>query len=135
MFSRKKLSMLAVGLVLASFTAATPAMADSSGTLPSGCSISANTPTLASNNRISFGGSANCKSASSADFRLVRDFSNNVPDARVTNVNIRDNGTGAYQYSGVTCDNGGTGSYYSEIRLYATGSPQRVSKTVSLSHC
>lgn len=136
MISRKKISMFAVGLAVASLAVATPAMADSSGTLPSGCSISASAPTtVGTQKQVSFGGSANCGASSSADFRLVHDYTNGVPDARVTNVNIRNNGSGSYSYTGVTCDNGGTTAYYSEIRLYVTGSPQRVSKSVTLSHC
>lgn len=125
--------MLGAGLILASIAVAGPAMADSSGTLPSGCSIKASTPSL-SGGKIAFGGSATCKSASSADFRLVHNY-NGLPDARVKNVNQRNPGTGYMQYTGVTCDGGGTKQYYSEIRLYATGSPQRVSGTTTLSPC
>lgn len=110
-----------------------PAVADNSGTLPAGCSISPRTPSISSN-RILFGGSALCRAATSADFRLVHNY-NGLPDARVTNVNIPNQGNGDFRYTGTTCDNGGTTQYYSEIQLYVSGSPQRVSNTVTLNHC
>lgn len=134
MFTRKKLGVLGVGLALVSLAVAPPAMADNSGTLPSGCSISPSTPSLSTGNRVAFGGSVKCNAASSADFRLVHNY-NGLPDSRVRNVNIRSNGTGNFSYHGVTCDNGGTTQDYSEVRLYVSGSPQRVSKTVTLTQC
>lgn len=133
MISRKRLGLLSVGLLLASLAVSTPAVADNSGTLPAGCSISPSTPSL-SGSRVVFGGSARCGGASSADFRLVHNY-NGLPDSRVTNVNQRNNGTGNFSYAGTTCDGGGTTQYYSEIRLYVSGSPQRVSNTVTLNHC
>ncbi|TPG05169.1 hypothetical protein [Curtobacterium flaccumfaciens] len=58
-----------------------------------------------------------------------------LPDARVKNVNILKNGTGQFSYTGATCDGGGSTQYYSEVKLYVTGSPQKASKTVTLTHC
>lgn len=110
-----------------------PAQADSIGTMPSGCGITAATPTIGSQNRVTFGGSAHCGGASSIDFRLVHNYDNNVPDARVKEVNIQLNDA---SYSGLTCDNGGTTQYYSEIAFRGLSSTvQRVSKTVTLTHC
>lgn len=134
MISRKRISMLGVGLVFASVAIAAPAMADNSGTLPSGCSISPTTPSLDSAKRIYFGGYAHCGAAPSADFRLVHNY-DNVPDYRVKNANVGNSGTGNFQYFTLTCDSGGAKQYYSEIKLYVSGSPQRVSKTVTLSPC
>jgi hypothetical protein len=137
MITRKELSVLGVGVVLAASLGASPAFADNSGNMPSGCSIRAAAPSTVSTKAgkaVTFGGSATCKSASSADFRLVHNF-DGLPDSRVKNINIRQNGTGEFSYTGNTCDGGGSDQYYSEIKLYATGSPQRVSKTVTLTHC
>ncbi|WP_435740149.1 hypothetical protein [Clavibacter nebraskensis] len=134
MVTRRKISLLAAFAVLASLAGASPALADSSGTLPSGCSISPSTPSN-SGSSIVFGGSAYCRGASSADFRLVHNYGS-TPDARVKNVPVSNVANGPMSYTGVTCDNGPASTeYYSEIRLYVSGSPQRVSKTVTLSHC
>lgn len=132
---QKLKSALAVCAVLAggAFVTATPAYADAIGTMPSGCSISPSTPTVYSSTRqISFGGSGSCSRATSMDFRLVHNYSG-LPDVRVRNVNIPGSPT---TYHGLTCNNGGTKQYYSEIALLGTGSTvQRVSRTVTLSHC
>lgn len=142
MITRKKLSLLAVCAVAGGLLTASPAFADNSGTIPSGCSISPSNPTIstltlstgAKQRQIAFGGSATCSKASSAEFRLVHNYSG-VPDARVKTVTQKKTGSD-FDYTGVTCDNGGTTAYYSEIKLTVSGSPQRISDVKTLTnHC
>ncbi|MBF4625207.1 hypothetical protein [Clavibacter sp. VKM Ac-2872] len=134
MVTRRKISLVAAFAVLASLAGAAPALADNSGSLNIGCSISPRTPTLVNGGVIYSGGSATCSQASGADFRLVRNF-NGTPDVRVANQYIPQTPSFTMTHYNTNCDGGGTGQYYTEIRLYAPGAAQRVSPTVTLSHC
>jgi hypothetical protein len=134
LIDRQSISILAASAVLASLTVASPALADDSGTFPAGCSASPCIPAV-SGGEVTFGGEAYCPGAGSADFRLVHDY-DNLPDVRVTDVNISNIANGPMSYFSSTCDNGpATTKYYSEIHIYVSGAPQRVSKTVTSSHC
>ncbi len=114
---------------------AVPALADSVGTMPSGCAISATTPSIlavSGARRIYYGGSAHCTGASSIDYRLVHNYTA-LPDFRVTDIDLPGDDN---SYHGDVCDNGGTAQYYSEIAFYGLSSTvQRVSATVTLNHC
>lgn len=134
MVTRRKISLIAAFAVLASVAGASPALADNEGSVPAGCSISPIAPSLVNGGVIYSGGSATCTRASGADFRLVRNF-NGTPDVRVKNTYIPNTSSGKMTHYNTNCDNGGTGEYYSEIRLYSAVAAQRVSRTVTLSHC
>jgi hypothetical protein len=134
LIDRQSISILAAFAVFASLTVASPALADDSGTFPSGCAASPMMP-KASGGPVLFGGNAYCPGAASADFRLVHNY-DNLPDARVTEVNIPNIANGPMAYFSSTCDNGpAVTEYYSEIQIHVTGAPQRVSTTAKLSHC
>ena len=133
--NRKNSMLLAITLIAGGLLAAAPAYADNAGTVPSGCSISPNRPTIlvvSEARRVTFGGSANCNAASSIDFRLVHNFTT-FPDVRVRQVNIAQSQA---SYTGSTCNNGGSKQYYSEIALRGLSTTvQRVSSTVTLTTC
>lgn len=123
-----------IGLTLAAaLTPATAALADNVGSMPSGCSATPRTPGLSSTKKVTYGGSTSCVYAQVSFFRLVHNF-DGLPDARVAEQSYtgKDN-----SYSGSTCDNGtATTPYYSEVGWSSSlGTVQRVSKTISLTHC
>lgn len=134
MVTRRKISLLAAFAVLASVAGASPALADDSGKVPIGCSISARIPSTLPQGEIYSGGTAYCTDTSGGDFRLVRNF-NGTPDVRVKNTYVPNTSSNRMTHYNVNCDGGGVGQYYSEIRLYTGGAPQRVSKTITLTHC
>lgn len=118
-----------------------PAWADASGTMPSGCSITASSPTIVTGQKVHFHGKGSCSVAYSDFVRLVHNY-DGLPDAQVTQ---RTAGGESFDLSGSTCDHGPAKTqYYTEAGWHTYGdiiggtewhTVQRDSPTKTLSHC
>lgn len=126
-------------LGLGTLAVSAPAWADNSGTIKSGCSINTTQPPFTSSvsgtgKVVNWQGSGSCSKANKFGARLVHN-NTNFPDGRVAEINSY--GGPNFSAAGYRCDGGGTTQYYGENVLYYTdgSSAQRVTKTVTLTHC
>lgn len=117
---------------------ANAAQAADYGTMPSGCSISPQAPSL-SGSRVAWGGSGYCDRSGINSFVaiLIHNY-DNLPDVRVATAQsftTRPN----WRASGTTCDNGGTTQYYTEAGYWRSvsngGDVIRTSSQRTLTHC
>lgn len=134
----KKLAsvLIVLGLVAGNVAAATSAQADNIGNPPAGCSLSPSSPTVSAS-RVYWRGTGVCPISlvSQMNSRLIHNY-DNLPDYNVANVSTFSGPN--WSAGSNTCDGGGTTDYYTELAFYyknGSGDTQRVSNTVSLTHC